>query len=45
VRYEKPLIVEQPSAIEAVKASGQKAAPPIEADDMTTVGAYEADEV
>jgi hypothetical protein len=44
MRYEKPQIVEQSSAIEAVKSSIKKAAPPIEADDMTTVGAYEADE-
>jgi hypothetical protein len=45
VRYTKPEIVEQASAIEAVMASTQKAAPPTEADDMTTVGAYEADEL
>jgi hypothetical protein len=44
VSYEKPEIVPQNSAIDAVRATLQKAAPPTEADDMTTVGAYEADE-
>ncbi len=44
MNYEKPEIVPQNSAIEAVRATLRKAAPPTEADDMTSAGAYEADE-
>lgn len=44
MRYEKPQILEQASAIHAVQSSSQKQAIPIESDDMQTVSAYQADE-
>jgi hypothetical protein len=42
--YEKPVLVELVNAIDAVQASMQKMAPPIDLSGMTTVAAYECDE-
>ena len=43
--YEKPAIVEVASAIEAVQGSTQKMSPAVDYGGLTTVSAYQSDEL